>query len=109
MGFTERNSNFLKELVIRKIIKLIKDKQASVEFRGHFYMDHNPPLPLYSREIFKVNISFAWRNTIVNPISWYSLRGDELLEIYSKLVDNSFYFYKRVGGKEYKFRLKNGK
>ncbi len=99
--------SFLKKLIIKKMVKLIKDKKESATYcgGGHLFMDHNLSP---SREIVKLNEYFLWQKNnrhpdkVVWPINWYSLRGYELLSIYNKLNNNDFYYYEVIGNEIYK-------
>lgn len=100
-------ADFIRPLLIRKITELVKEKESILKNEGFLFLDKN----VEDKKKIKKTINRVNRNNIypkeeVLPISWYSVSGSSLLEIYSQLKDNSFYIYKIINGKSHKMRIK---
>lgn len=96
--------SFIKTHLIKKIQEQIEDKQNSVNFVGFFYFDKFVKSKTW--DINRVNKGNAYPYEKVYPLSFWSLEGKSLIDIYQKLKNNNFYFYKKINGKDHKIRLK---
>lgn len=98
--------NFITTQVITKIKDQIKEKQKILKHEGFFFFDK----PIQDKKLIdRVNIVSPYPKEEIIPLSWYSLKGTTLLEIYSQFKDNSFYIYKIYEGKSHKMRIKKRK
>lgn len=99
--------NFISLHLVKKIEKLISDKQLSLKHEGFYYFDQ--PISDGRRIINRVNKFAPYIKEEILPVSWYSLKGDTLMRIFFLIKNNQFYIYKKIKGKDYKVRLKNEK
>jgi hypothetical protein len=99
--------NFIKKHLIDKIKKEVNRKQDSVNFNGFFYFDSpisynigkNPVL------INRINRERFYQQEEILPLAW-NIKGGPLMEIFFKIKNDEFYFYKKVNDKEHKIRFK---
>lgn len=99
--------SFIKIHIISKIFTMIKNRQEVLKYDGFFYF--NDIIESKNRKINRINCSnpFAYEKEEIIPISFYTLDGQILMEIFKRLKANDFYIYKRMeDGKDYKIRLK---
>lgn len=97
-------SNFISNHVIQKIIKEIESKHKVTKDTNFYYF--NEPIKDGKRSINRVNRSSPFEKEEIMCLSWYALSGSTLIQIYDKLKNNDFFFYKIIDGKSYKARLK---
>lgn len=96
--------SFIKSHLVKIIQNQIEEKQNSVNFVGFFYFDKN--IKSKTWDINRVNKANAFPYERVYPLTFWSLDGKSLVEIYQRLKNNDFYFYKKINGKDHKIRLK---
>lgn len=99
--------SFIKIHIISKIFTMIKNRAETLKYDGFFYF--NEPILFDGKEIDRVgsyNI-FAFETEQIMPISFYTLNGQVLIQIFKKLKSNDFHIWKTMeDGKDYKIRLK---
>jgi hypothetical protein len=98
--------SIIKNHLVTKIKSEIKRKQDSVNFSGFFYFDNLVSDKKQKLEINRVNRESGFAHEKTYHISLHSISGSALVDIYSKLKQNDFYFYKKINGKDHKIRLK---
>ena len=100
--------NFISEHLVRKIQILVRKKQLFLGNEGFCYFD-TPIETKYSTKIIyidRVNKWSPYQLDSIIPTNWYLLNGDALKNIYRQLESNDFFIYKKIEGKDYKFRIK---
>lgn len=105
-------SDFIRTHLITKIKDQVKEKQNILKFDGFLFLDKDIPdgrEKLFTKKINRVNKWNVYPKEELLPISWYSIKGHALLEVYSQLKDNNFYIYKILDGKSHKMRIKKKK
>lgn len=98
--------SFIKRHLIKSIENQINKKQDSVNFIGFFYFDKKVKDKKRDWKINRVNNRNAYPDEKAFPLSFWSLDGKNLVDIYKILKNNEFYFYKKINGKDHKIRLK---
>jgi hypothetical protein len=98
--------SIIKNHLITKIRSEIQRKQDSVNFSGFFYFDNIVSDKKQKWEINRVNRENVFLCEKVYPISLHMINGPTLVDIYDRLKQNDFYFYKKINGKDHKIRLK---
>lgn len=96
--------NFITEQVIRLIENEIEDKRKLTSITNFYYF--NDPIFDGKRVIDRVSRFNPFVKEEIVPIGWYGLSGNALVQIYDKLKNNDFFFYKLIEGRSYKARLK---
>lgn len=99
--------DFIKTHLITKIRDQVKEKHKILKFDGFLFFDED--IVDDKNIINRVNGMNVYRKNEILPHSWYSISGRSLLEIYSRLKDNSFYIYKILDGRSHKMRIKKKK
>lgn len=100
-------ADFIRPLLITKIRELVKEKESILKNEGFLFLDKNiEDKKTTSKIINRVNKDNIFLKESILPISWYSVNGSSLLDVYSQLKDNSFYIYKIIDGKSHKMRIK---
>lgn len=99
--------NFIDKHLIKKIKKIIENKQDYLNYVGFFYF--NVPINREKYKIDRINSLYAYTDKSGLLFALYTLNGNELLEIYTKLKNNEFFVYKKIDGKEHKIWIKNDK
>ena len=105
-------TDFIRTHLIKKIKDQVKEKQNILKFDGFLFFDKDISdgrEKLFNKKINRVNKWNVYPKEELLPISWYSIKGQALLEVYSQLKDNSFYIYKVLDGKSHKMRIKKKK
>jgi hypothetical protein len=96
--------SFIKLHLVKNIKNQIEEKQNSINFSGFFYFDTN--IKSKNWYINRVNLENAFPYEKIYPLTFWSLDGKSLVEIYQRLKNNDFYLYKKINGKDHKIRLK---
>lgn len=99
--------SFIKIHIISKIFTLIKNRGEILKYDGFFYF--NEKIKSGDRVIDRVGCEniFAFEEDRIIPVSFYTLDGQALVEIFKKLKYNDFHIWKTMeDGKDYKIRLK---
>ena len=96
--------NLITNQVIRLIEREIEDKRKLTNITNFYYF--NDPIVDGKRIINRVSRFHPFEKEEIVPIGWYLLSGNALIQIYDKLKNNEFFFYKLIDGKSYKARLK---
>lgn len=103
--------SFIKDHLIEKIKSNISRKQDSINFNGFFYFDEpvkkvrKSTLGNKTTYINRINREKPYETEEIIPSSW-TLPGTVLMDIFFKIKNDEFYFYKKVDGKDYKIRFK---
>ena len=97
-------TNFISRHVIQKIQKEIEAKRKVTKSCNFYYF--NEGIKDGKREINRVSRWSPFEKEEICGLSWYALSGSTLVQIYDKLKNNDFFFYKMIDGKSYKARLK---
>lgn len=98
--------SFIRTHLVTSIQKKIKQKQDSINFSGFFYFDEKIKDNKRDWLINRVNDKNAYPHEKVYPLTFWTLDAKALVDLYGKIKNNDFYFYKRVNGKDHKIRLK---
>lgn len=102
--------SFIKKHLLEKIKKYVNRKQDSVNFSGLFYFD-NPIIDTKTgnRKIIinRVNRDSIYEKEEIIPLK-NQLNGSILVDIFFKVKNDEFFFYKKVNGKDHRIRFKNG-
>lgn len=96
--------SFIKSHLVENIKKQIEEKQNSVNFIGFFYFDDVITFKYWN--INRINNISVYPKEKKYPLTFWSLNGETLLNIYKNLKSNKFFFYKKINGKSHKVRLK---
>ena len=96
--------NFITEQVIKLIEKEIEDKRKLTSITNFYYF--NDPVIDGEKVINRVSRFNPFAKEEIVPVGWYGLSGNALVQIYDKLKNNDFFFYKLIEGRSYKARLK---
>jgi len=99
--------SFIKIHIISKIFTMIKNRGETLKYDGFFYF--NDPIKSGDRVFDRVGSGnpFAFEEDRIIPVSFYTLDGKILVEIFNKLKSNDFHIWKTMeDGKDYKIRLK---
>ena len=96
--------NFITEHVVKLIEGEINGKKGITKETNFFYF--NEPINDGDMIINRVSQFNPFQKEEVLPVGWYTLSGNTLIQIYDKLKNNEFFFYKIIEGKSYKARLK---
>lgn len=99
-----KKTNFITCHVIQKIEQEIEAKRKVTKSTNFYYF--NEPIKDGSRSINRVSRWNPFEKEEICGLSWYALSGSTLVQIYDKLKNNDFFFYKMIEGKSYKARLK---
>jgi hypothetical protein len=102
--------SIIKNKVIYEITKMIREKSELVKHTSFLYFDEPVKfkyLNAHKKKINRVTKSSCFTESEQVPYYFTSIPGTALLEIFSNLKNNKFYFYKTYAGKSYKTRLKN--
>ena len=97
-------SDFIRKHLITSTKQMITQKQDSINFNGFFHFDG-----VKSRNaiINRVNRENPFMKEEILSSSWHLLEGSALIDIYNKIKNNEFYFYKTVNGKDHRLTFKN--
>lgn len=102
------SSNFITNHVIQLIEKEIESKKRVTKQINFYYFED--PIVDGKRVINRVSQFNPFEKEEIVPCGWRVLSGGALVEIYDRLKNNEFYFYKQleIDGKtrSYKARLK---
>lgn len=96
--------NFITTQVIKLIEGEIEGKRKITKESKFYYF--NTPIVDDNRLINRVSQFNPFEKEEIVPVGWYGLSGCTLIEIYDRLKNNEFFFYKKIEGKSYKARLK---
>ncbi len=96
--------NFITQHIIRVIENEIDNKRKLTTATNFYYF--NEPIKDGDKIINRVSRFNPFQKEEIVPIGWYGLSGNTLIQIYDKLKNNEFFFYKIIEGKSYKARLK---
>jgi hypothetical protein len=96
--------DFITQHVIQQIERTIEEKRKVTKQTSFYYF--NEPIKDGSRIINRVSRFNPFEKEEICSISWYALSGSTLVQIYDKLKNNDFFFYKNIEGKSYKAKLK---
>jgi len=104
--------NFIKKHLLEKIKENINRKQDSINFSGFFYFD-NPVIDTKTNTNRKIIINRVNKDSIyekeeIIPLIKTQLNGSTLVNIFFKIKNDEFFFYKKVNGKDHRIRFKNG-
>lgn len=103
--------SFIKKHLLEKIKISISQKQDSVNFDGFFYFDSptNDTETSKKRHILinRINRDSIFEKEEVVPLIKTQLYGSTLVDIFFKIKNNEFFFYKKVNGKNHRIRFKN--
>lgn len=103
--------SFIKKHLLEKIKKYVNGKQDSVNFSGFFYFD-NPIIDIKTgnRKIIinRVNRDSIYEKEEIIPLIKNQLNGSTLVDIFFRVKNDEFFFYKKVNGKDHRVRFKNG-
>ena len=104
--------SFIKKHLLEIIKKRIDRKQDSINFNGFFYFD-NPVIGTKIDNNRKIIINRVNRDSIyekeeIIPLIKNQLNGSTLVDIFFRVKNDEFFFYKKVNGKDYRIRFKNG-
>jgi len=98
-------TNFITEHIIELIINEVEGKKKIGGTATSFFYFEEPIID-GDKHINRVSQFNPFEKEEILPIGWHVLEGSTLLEIYDKLKNNEFFFYKLIDGKSYKARLK---
>lgn len=98
------SNNFITKHLVKKIQNEIDDKMKVTKACNFYYF--NEPIKDGNRLINRVSRFNAFEKEAIIGIGWHGLSGQSLIEIYDKVKNNDFFFYKLVDGRSYKARLK---
>ena len=100
--------NFIKTHIVEKIKKEISLKGNRIDtptsMVSWYYFDE--PIVDGKRRVNRVSKFNPFGKEDIIPINWFEMSGGSLLELYAKLKDDKFFYYKLIDGKSYKTRLK---
>ena len=96
--------NFITEHIIKLIQQEIEGKKRVTKQTSFFYF--NEPIEDDDKLINRVSQFNPFEKEGILPIGWHGVSPNTLIEIYDRLKNNEFFFYKRIEGKSYKARLK---
>jgi hypothetical protein len=99
--------SFIKIHIISKIFSMIRNRGEVLKYDGFFYF--NEPIKSGDKILDRVGSEnpFAFEEDRIMPVSFYTLDGRVLMEIFKKLKYNDFHIWKKMeDGKDYKIRLK---
>lgn len=99
-----KKTNFITCHLIQKIEQEIEAKRKVTTSTNFYYF--NESIKDGSRNINRVSRWSPFEKEEIVGLSWYALSGLTLIQIYDKLKNNDFFFYKMIDGKSYKARLK---
>jgi hypothetical protein len=98
--------SFIKSHLLKRIKGDIIRKQDSVNFNGTFYFDK--PVIHNKKPINRINRECAYLEGNIMPILNNKLNAIALIDVFFKIKNDEFFFYKKVDGKEHRIRFKNG-
>ncbi len=104
--------SFIKKHLLEKIKEKVNRKQDSINFSGFFYFD-SPVVDTKTNNnrqivINRVNRDFIYEKEEIIPLIKNQLNGSTLVNIFFKIKNDEFFFYKKVNGKDHRIRFKNG-
>lgn len=99
--------SFIKIHIISKIFTMIKNRGETLKYDGFLYF--NEPIKCGDKVFDRVGSSnpFAFEEDRIMPVSFYTMDGKTLVEVFKRLKSNDFYIWKKLeDGKDYKIKLK---
>ena len=100
--------NFIKKHLLEKIKSEVNRKQDSINFTGFFYFD-SPIIESKKKiKINRVNRYSIYEEEEIIPLVSGGIYGNALVDIFHKVKNDQFFFYKKVDGKHHRIRFKNG-
>jgi hypothetical protein len=97
--------DFISRHLIVKINKMVNEKQDSINFNGFFHF--NDGIKEKSGTINRVNRNNPFYKEEILPTNYHILDGKSIFNIYNKIKNNDFFFYKSVNGIDHKLSFKN--
>ena len=96
--------NFIRGHLIIQIKESIKALKASMRFTNFVCFE----TPVKNGDYFIDRINEHYPFYIEDHVcaEWKDIKGEALVEIYSRLKQNCFYIHKKIDGKSYKIRKK---
>jgi hypothetical protein len=103
----EDPSNFIRLFLIRNINKLVDRKRYLLDISHCQFIYFDNKHDIMTKKIDRFGANNIYLEDEVLPVSWYSLPGKTLFNIWRDVKDNNFYVLKELeDGRSYKVRLK---
>ena len=96
--------NFIARHLVDKITEQLVEKQGILKHDGLYYF--NDPIINGKEIINRVSRFYPYKLNAPTPISWFTLNGEVLVQVFKKLKNNEFFVYKKIEGKDCKVRIK---
>lgn len=103
--------NFIHSHLMRVIRDEIFKKKDALNYSGFIYLDEPMCIDNYSefcdkKTIFidRINLS-PYEVDEASPLTWYLIKGKDLLRIFKVLKENKFHIYRNIDGEKKVIRL----
>jgi len=92
--------NFIRIHLTSQILKNYNENCKRFSHNGFFYFNDSVGI------INRIGKGFLYNREEVINLDWRKIRDEELLEVYKKMKNKEFFFFKELDGKFYKTRPK---
>ena len=96
--------NFIKKQLISKLEKEVKKRQFSYTHDGFFFF--NEPIVFAGIKIDRINEWAVYEHDRILPKKFSIVTGVILLHALKKILNEEYYLYKYINGKNYKIKTK---